>query len=122
MDSLKKVKARRSRLRRGIKDQIIGTANRPRLCVYRSNKRIYAQIIDDYQEHTLAACSSLDQSVKDQVTSLAKTEAAKEVGKQLAEKAKANNVDKVVFDRNVYLYHGRVQALADGAREGGLNL
>lgn len=121
MDSLKRVKFRRSRLRRGIRKKIKGTADQPRLCVYRSNKRIYGQIIDDYQGHTLVSCSSLDQAVKDQLTNLSKTEAAREVGKQLAAKAKASNISNVVFDRNIYLYHGRVQALANGAREGGLN-
>lgn len=121
MDSLKRVKARRSRLRRGIRKKVKGTADKPRLCVYRSNKRIYAQVIDDYQGHTIAGASTLEDGVKSQVANLPKTEAAREVGKQLASKALAANVSTVVFDRNVYLYHGRVKALAEGAREGGLN-
>lgn len=121
MDSLKRVKSRRARLRRGIRTKIKGTGEKPRLCVFRSNKRIYAQVIDDYQGHTLVGISTLDQSVKDQVSGLTKTEAARIAGKQLAAKALEANVERVVFDRNVYLYHGRVQALADGAREGGLN-
>ncbi len=121
MDSLKQVKARRSRLRRGIRKKITGNATRPRLCVFRSNKQVYAQIINDYQAHTLASCSSIDQSVQDRVSGLSKQDAAREVGRQLAEKAKEANISDVVFDRNVYLYHGRIQALADGAREGGLN-
>lgn len=121
MDSLKQKKTRRSRLRRGIRKKIKGTAFKPRLCVFRSNKRIYAQIIDDYKGHTLASASSVQQDVRDQVTSLTKTEAARVVGQKLAEKALEANINKVVFDRNIYLYHGRVKALADGAREQGLN-
>lgn len=121
MDSLKRVKARRSRLRRGIRKKIVGTATKPRLCVFKSNKRIYAQIIDDYKGHTIAYCSTFDHAVKDQVNNLTKTDASFEVGKQLAAKAQEANISEVVFDRNVYLYHGRVKALADGAREGGLN-
>ncbi len=122
MDSLKRVKSRRSRLRRGIRKKITGTSSKPRLCVFKSNKRIYAQVIDDYQGHTIAHCSTFDHSVKDQISGLTKTDASFEVGKQLAAKARDANVSQVVFDRNVYLYHGRVKALADGAREGGLNL
>lgn len=121
MDSLKRVKARRSRLRRGIRKKIKGTASKPRLCVFKSNKRIYAQVIDDYRGHTIAQSSTFDHSVREQVNGLTKTDASFEVGKQLAAKAQEANVSQVVFDRNVYLYHGRVKALADGAREGGLN-
>ena len=96
-----------------------GTPERPRLVVFRSNKEIYGQIIDDYKAHTLVASSSWEDDVK-QESGLTKTEQAQKVGKILGEKAKENNISKVVFDRNVYLYHGRVKALADGAREAGL--
>ncbi len=121
MDSLKQKKARKSRLRRGIRKKIKGTAEKPRLVVFRSNKRIYAQVIDDYKASTLVSASSLDQEVREQVSEMTKTEAAKVVGQKLAERAYENDINRVVFDRNVYLYHGRIKALADGAREQGLN-
>ena len=92
-----------------------GTAERLRLNVFRSNKQIYAQVINDLTGKTLASASSLG------LEKLPKIEQAKKVGALVAEKAKAAGVEKVVFDRNGYLYHGRVQALADAAREGGLN-
>jgi large subunit ribosomal protein L18 len=95
---------------------VVGTADRPRLCVARSNKRIYAQVIDDSRGHTLAAAGSHEASLK----SLSKGDAAAEVGKLLAERAKQAGVEQVVFDRGGYKYHGRVKSLADGAREGGL--
>ena len=118
MDRLKKKIARRQRIKRGIRAKVLGTAERPRLTVYRSNKEIYAQVIDDESGHTLASASSLKlETIKDGMT---KQEAAKEVGKALAEKAIISKVEHVLFDRNGYLYHGRVKALAEGAREGGL--
>ena len=92
-----------------------GTAVRPRLSVFRSNKQIYAQVINDLTGTTLVSASSLG------LEKMAKIEQAQKVGTLLAEKAKAAGVEKVVFDRNGYLYHGRVKALADAAREGGLN-
>jgi len=100
-----------------VRSRAIGTSERPRLNVFRSLNHIYAQVIDDSQGHTLAAASTLDKSVDDVV----KTEQAKAVGKLIAERAKAAGVSKVVFDRGGYLYHGRIKALADGAREGGLD-
>lgn len=108
---------RRRRIRYRVRKKIKGTPERPRLSVYRSNKAIYVQVIDDLNGHTLAAASSQDSSVD---KSQNKSEQAKQVGKLLAEKASANNISTVVFDRGGYLYHGRVKALADGAREGGL--
>lgn len=93
-----------------------GTTDRPRLSVFRSNARIYAQIIDDNDGRTLAAAGSIEPALR----GTSKTDAATAVGKLLAERAKAAGVSKVVFDRGGYLYHGRVKALADGAREGGL--
>lgn len=106
---------RRSRIKKRVRKSVQGTAERPRLSVFKSNKAIYAQLIDDLNGHTLAATSSKEVG-KDSIT----VEVSKEVGKKLAEKAKANGVETVVFDRGGYIYHGRVKALADGAREGGL--
>jgi large subunit ribosomal protein L18 len=94
--------------------------DRPRLSVFRSNRYIYAQVIDDGAGRTLAAASSLEPSVKSELTSTADKGAAKRVGALLAERAKSAGVETVVFDRGGYMYHGRVRALADGAREGGL--
>ena len=106
---------RRIKIKFRIRKKVVGTAERPRLSVFRSNKQIYAQVINDKAGVTLAAASSLG------FEKMNKTEQAKKVGLLLAEKAKAAGVESVVFDRNGYLYHGRVQSLADGAREGGLN-
>jgi large subunit ribosomal protein L18 len=106
----------REKRRRRIRGRVTGSAERPRLSVYRSNKRIYAQVIDDARGHTLAAAGSHEGDV----SALNKAEAAIAVGKLVAERAKSAGVTKVVFDRGGYLYHGRVKALADGAREGGL--
>jgi large subunit ribosomal protein L18 len=106
----------RLRRHRRVRSKITGTANRPRLAVYRSNARIYAQVIDDASGHTLVAASSLDKDV----ASSKRAEQAALVGKLLAERAKEAGVQAVVFDRGGYLYHGRVKALADAAREAGL--
>lgn len=107
--------SRRLKIRNGIRRKLAGTKERPRLCVYKSNRAIYAQIIDDSVGHTLVYASSAEIGKKS-IT----VEASKEVGKKLAEKAVAGGIENVVFDRSGYLYHGRVKALADGAREGGL--
>lgn len=107
---------RRERIRKGIRRKLSGTTEKPRLSVFKSNKGIYAQIIDDVKGHTLVAASS-----KEIGNSNVNIDTAKEVGKKLAEKAGASGIEKVVFDRGGYLYHGRIKALADGAREGGLN-
>ena len=109
------LEARRRRHRR-IRGKVSGTAERPRLAVSRSNMRIYAQLIDDDRGHTLAAAGSHEAALRD----LPKGAAAAEVGKLLAKRARAAGIERVVFDRGGYRYHGRVQALADGAREGGL--
>jgi large subunit ribosomal protein L18 len=106
----------RLRRHRRVRSKITGTANRPRLAVYRSNARIYAQVIDDASGHTLVAASSLDKDV----AGSKRAEQAALVGKLLAERAKEAGVQAVVFDRGGYLYHGRVKALADAAREAGL--
>ena len=100
--------------------QIKGTSERPRLSVYRSNENIYAQIIDDTTANTLVACSTLDRLVKLKITNGRTCEASRIMGEQLAELSLKNNIRKVIFDRGPYLYHGRVKALADGARAGGL--
>ncbi len=110
--------SRRERIKKGIRKNLTGTAERPRLSVFRSNKGIYAQIIDDTTGKTLAAASSIS---KDFAATGTKVEQSKAVGKLVAEKATAAGVSKVVFDRNGYLYHGRVKSLAEGAREGGLD-
>jgi large subunit ribosomal protein L18 len=94
---------------------------RPRLSVFRSSRHIYVQIIDDAAGRTLAAASTLDAVLKDSLKTGADTEAASAVGKLIAERAKAAGVERVVFDRGAYLYHGRIKALADAAREGGLD-
>jgi len=106
----------RDRRRKRIRGRVHGTQERPRLSVFRSNARIYAQIIDDNDGRTLAAAASIEPALRGS----SKSDAATEVGKLLAERAKAAGVTRVVFDRGGYLYHGRVKALADGAREGGL--
>ena len=98
----------------------VGGGERLRLSVFRSSKHIYAQIIDDGKGQTLAAASTLSGELKDQISGVKKVEAAKAVGKLLAAKAKARGIDKVVFDRNGFLYHGRVKAVADSCREHGL--
>ena len=110
--------SRRERIKKGIRKRLTGSAERPRLSVYRSNKGIYAQIIDDTTGKTLVSASSLS---KDFAANGTKSEQSKAVGKLVAEKAKAAGIEQVVFDRNGYLYHGRVKSLAEGAREGGLN-
>lgn len=110
---IKKIE-RRMKIKFRIRKKVHGTVERPRLSVFRSNKQIYAQVINDENGTTIAAASSLG------LEKMPKIEQAKKVGALVAEKAKAAGVEKVVFDRNGYLYHGRVQALADAAREGGL--
>ncbi len=107
--------SRRLRIKRSIRSKIAGTPERPRLTVFRSNKGVYAQIIDDEAGKTIAAFSSFELGVQGN-----NVEAAKQVGLKVAEKAKAAGIEAVIFDRNGYLYHGKVKAVADGAREGGL--
>ena len=109
---------RKARVRRAIRKAANG---RPRLSVFRSSKQIYAQIIDDVRGHTVAAASTLETDLKGKLKTGATVDAAKEVGKLVAERAVAAGVKQVIFDRSGYLYHGRVKALADAAREGGLD-
>ena len=107
----------RCKLKMRIRKKISGTSNRPRLTVFRSNKEIYAQLIDDEKGVTLVSASTMEKNFERKGT---KTERAISVGKSVAERAKAIGVEAVVFDRNGYLYHGRVKSLADSARENGL--
>ena len=107
--------SRRLRIKHSIRAKISGTADKPRLSVFRSNSGIYAQIVDDVKGHTLAAASSKELGLVN-----GNVDNAKQVGAKVAEKALAAGISAVVFDRNGYLYHGRVKAVAEGAREGGL--
>lgn len=108
---------RRLKIKKRIRRNISGEAARPRLTVFRSNKQIYAQLVDDVNGKTLASASSLK---VDELNKVNKVEQAAGVGKLIAEKAKAAGIEAVVFDRSGYLYHGRIKALAEAAREGGL--
>jgi len=124
MPVVKKIKSAKeaARVRRkvSIRKRISGTAERPRLTVFRSAKHIYCQAIDDTSNTVLAAASDLEEGVKGDVSGKKKAEKAKLVGMAVAKKLLAKNIDKVVFDRNGYIYHGRIASVADGAREGGL--
>lgn len=110
---------KRKKIHYRIRKKVRGTATRPRMAVYRSNKAIYCQAIDDVAGHTLAAASSLEASIPGDITKL---EQSRVVGKLLAERMLAKNVTAAVYDRGGYLYHGRVKALAEGAREAGLTI
>ena len=109
------------RRHRRIRKKVNGTPERPRLAVFRSNQHIYAQVIDDVAQHTLAAASTLEPDLKAKLSSGSTCEASAAVGKLVAERAVAKGIEQVVFDRGGNLYHGRVKSLADAAREGGLN-
>lgn len=117
-----KISSQEARVRRHerIRRKVHGTAERPRLNVFRSLQHIYAQVIDDDLGHTLAAASTLDPELRPQLEGLTKSQQASQVGQLVAKRALAAGLKKVVFDRGGYPYHGRVKALADGAREGGL--
>lgn len=120
---LNKVRKNEKRLKRHgrMRNKVHGTPERPRLNVYRSLNHIYAQVIDDVNGVTLVQASTLDKDLKEKLESTSNTEAAREVGKLVAERAKDKNIESVVFDRGGYIYHGRVKELAEGAREAGLN-
>lgn len=120
MSTAIKKAASRLRRKRSIRKKISGTAERPRLSVYRSNKHIYVQVIDDVAGTTLASISTESPSVRESVSDKKKTEAAQVVGQKIAEKCKELSIENVIFDRNGFIYHGRVKAVAEGAREGGL--
>ena len=106
--------------REALRGNVKGTIERPRLSVYRSNEHIYAQIIDDTNSQTLLACSTLDRSIKLSLVNGRTCNASRVMGEKLAELSLKKNITKIVFDRGPYLYHGRIKALADGARAGGL--
>ncbi len=110
---------KRTRIKMRIRKKIRGTAETPRLAVYRSNKQIYVQVVDDLNKVTLLSASSKEKEVSEK-SGMKKTDQAKLVGKLLASKCKEKGIEKVVFDRSGYKYHGRVKSLADAAREGGL--
>ncbi len=110
--------SRRLKIKLKLRKRIKGTPQAPRLSVFRSNAEIYAQLVDDKAGKTLLAVGSVDKSIKG--SKATKIEQAKQVGKLIAEKAVANGINEVVFDRNGFLYHGRIKSLAEGAREGGL--
>ena len=119
---IKRPNTRAQRMKRHarVRSKVSGTAERPRLSVFRSENHIYAQVIDDVNGRTLAAASSLDKDVKAQAAYGGNKEAAKLVGEKIGKVAKDAGIDTVIFDRGGYLYHGRVKELADGAREAGL--
>ena len=120
MSSRPKHKASQRRKKLSVRRRVRAFTARPRLSVFRSLGHIYAQVIDDEQGRTLAAASTVDKTLRDEVKSLRKTDAAAKVGALVAERAKGAGVTQVAFDRGPYKYHGRVKALADAAREGGL--
>ncbi len=110
----------RRRIHERIREKISGSSGRPRLCVYRSSKYVYAQIIDDTQGKTLVAASTAEKDVRGDLKPADNIKASKLVGKAIAERAKAKGIEVVVFDRGGYLYHGRIKAVAEAARESGL--
>ena len=112
--------AERRRIHRRIRQKISGNPNRPRLCIYRSLKYVYAQIVDDAQGKTLVAASTAEKRVRGDLKQAGNIEASKAVGKAIAERARAKGIEAVVFDRGGYLYHGRIKAVAEAARESGL--
>ncbi|MBX6315937.1 MAG: 50S ribosomal protein L18 [Isosphaeraceae bacterium] len=114
------IEARRERRQKRVRKKLHGTLERPRLAVFRSSKHIYAQVINDDEGRTLAAASTLDPEIKSQMAYGGNKAAATLVGRVVAERAKRAGIDKVCFDRRSYKYHGRVQALAEAAREAGL--
>ncbi len=114
-----KTQARLKRKKR-IRKKMVGTENRPRLCVFRSVKHIYAQVIDDSRGHTITAASSMEKTVRENPESKNKVTTANMVGKIIGRRAMEKGVERVVFDRNGFLYHGRVKAVSEGAREAGL--
>lgn len=119
MQTKRQMKDKRLRRKRRIRKNMEGTSERPRLSIYRSNKHIYAQLIDDRNGHTIASASSQEDDIVQAEGD--KKDLAKKVGEVIAKRALDKGIDQVVFDRNGYLYHGRVANVADGAREGGLN-
>ena len=120
MDRFKVKNAKRHRRHLRIRNKISGTAEVPRLCVSRSNKNIYCQIIDDEAQRTLAHASTLEKDMRERFPGSPNKEIAREIGRRIAQKARELGIEKVCFDRGGYKYHGKVKELAEGAREGGL--
>ncbi len=118
ISEIKQRELRRERIIKRVRKKIFGTPERPRLCVFRSNKHFYAQIIDDTKGITLCSASTIE--LKDKLKKTWNIDAAKEVGKLIAQKAKEKGINKVAFDRRFYRYHGKVKAFCESAREGGL--
>ena len=112
--------ASRLKRKKSIRKRVEGSREQPRLSVFRSLNHIYAQVIDDISKETLAVASTLEQTLKGSLTDLKKSDQAKLIGKEIAKRCLEKGIERVVFDRNGYIYHGRVSALASGAREGGL--
>lgn len=121
MDKNKRKEERRNKIRRRIRSTIRGTAERPRLSIYKSNKHVYAQLIDDLAGNTLAAASTQTDAIESDIKDKTKSEGAKVVGAHLAKVAQENGINKAVFDRSGYKYHGVIKSLAEGAREAGLD-
>lgn len=121
MSSLDLRKKARLKRKKSIRKRLAGTGQRPRLCVFRSARHIYAQIVDDNSGRTLAAASTVENDVKQQPKFASKVAAANFIGKRVAELAIGHGIKQVVFDRNGFLYHGRIKAVSDGAREAGLD-
>jgi len=122
MNKLKKKEQRRNKIRKRIRSSIRGTADKPRLSVYKSSKHTYAQLIDDINGKTLAAASTLSKELAEDIADKEGVEQARLVGQFLAKQAQESNINKAVFDRGGYKYHGKVKALAEGAREEGLQV
>ncbi len=120
MNKIKKKRIKRLRKKKRVRKKISGTPERPRLVVYRSIKHIYAQVIDDTKGHTLVQASTLERALMDELKNKTKKEKARIVGRVIGKRCIENKIEKVVFDRNGYLYHGRVKEVAEGARESGL--
>ena len=120
MTNLSKMRNSRERRHLRVRKKISGTSDRPRLCVYRSANHIYAQVVNDSSGTTLAAASTLEPEVRSQVAGKSKVDEAKTIGELVAKRAQASGITRVVFDRGGFMYHGRVKALADAAREAGL--
>jgi len=121
MDKTTKKRLRRDKIRRRIRATVRGSAERPRLGVFKSNKHVYAQLIDDLLGQTLVAASTQSSEIAGEIEGTPREESARVVGRHLAERAEDKGIDKAVFDRSGYKYHGVIKALAEGAREGGLD-
>ena len=122
MDRFKEKNAKRRRRHKRVTRKVFGSAESPRLCVFRSNKNIYCQLVDDEAHRTVAHASTMEKEMREKLPKSANNEAAKEIGKRIAQKAVALGIKNVHFDRAGYKYHGNVKELAEGAREGGLKL